>query len=252
MTTRLALAAGLLVATLLAACSGGGAEEIRVEQLVCESLLGVDSYHYESHAAVEVVAPAATPAETPAGSKVDPPPFVISWDSSVDVKAGGDQLQARIESNDSGRKTVLDMIKISGDVWQQADPNVGYARLIGTSEPTLPYPPEQTCDALQQNLDLQAMTPTYEEVDGVDTAKFTLEDMPSAYLSRASGFGAGDAVTVVESYDGAIWVTEEGHIFRLELSGSGQYPGGSTLRVENSYGYSDINDVDVEIVAPSR
>jgi hypothetical protein len=44
--------------------------------------------------------------------------------------------------------------------------------------------------------------------------------------------------------------SDGGYASKVELTGSGQYPSGRTLTVEVSYELSDINDVDLTIVAP--
>jgi hypothetical protein len=72
------------------------------------------------------------------------------------------------------------------------------------------------------------MSGTPEKINGAKSIKFTLAELPSGALADAVSFGGGDAATVVRSYNGAIWVMEDGYSSKLELSGSGQYEGGST------------------------
>ncbi len=234
---------------LIAACGGNGGDFVlSVGRLNCAAVAGFDSYHYDSSVLIEVKEPADGAATAP----MDPSPFVLSWKSQVDAEDAGDLVEGVVKTNDSGRESLVDVVIARGTVWQQSDPNVGYISSSEGSTSPFPFPPEDICLGLSNDIDLAALTGVPEKVNGIRSAKYTLAGLPAGVLADAVSVGGGDMATVVDSYDGAIWVTQDGYPVRLEISGRGSYEGGSTLRVEVSFEYSHVNDVDKEIVIPQR
>jgi hypothetical protein len=235
---------------VLASCGGddNGEFVLPLGKLNCAAVAVLNSYHYDSDVLIEVTAPDGTGTPPP----MDPSPLKVTWRSEVDVEEGGDLIQGVVKTNDGGRESSLDVIAVGSDVWQQSNPNIGFIKAKQGSVPPFPYPPADVCEGLRDDLDLASMSVTPEKVNGVKSVKFALVELPSGALADAVSFGAGDAATVVRSYNGAIWVMEDGYPSKLELSGSGQYEGGSTIRVEVSFEYSHINDVDTQITAPQR
>lgn len=245
MKSALLLVPLALTAGTLAACGSDGAP-VAIDRIRCEALGVNDSYHYSSHTAFVVSGIAGTATPNP----VDLPPFSVAWDVEADLVEGGERRQATVKISDAGSQSETTVIEVGTDSWNNFGPGTDFAkREDGTS---LPFPPNETCQALVADLDLASMTGAPEKVNGISSMKYEIDALPSAALADVPSIGPGaDAVTVIKEYSGMVWVASDGYISKLDLSGTGDYEGGRrAMNVELAYEYSDINGVDIEIVAP--
>jgi len=236
----------LVIGTLvIAACDDGGSVAA-VDRLECDSVAAFDSYHIDSRTALTVSETGAQATPNPN----DLAPFSVSWDVEADFTDGGESAQGNLITNDSGSEGHSQFIHIGDSSWVAFGGGDYIARetLVGP----IPFPPSDTCNALAPDLELASMGGTPEDVNGIKSVRYEISDLPATALADMPSLGSsGDAVTVVDKYDGTIWVASDGYISKLELAGDGEYEGGRrAMNVELAYEYSDINDVDAEIVAP--
>jgi hypothetical protein len=232
---------------LMAACSSGGDDAAAVERLACETLAAKDSYHYVSRTAISVEDISGGATTAPA----DLTPFSLAWSVEADVIEGGDKTHARITTNDSGGTAEKEVLQVGSDAWSTLGPDTDFVR-IEDADRAIPYPPSQTCQNLVDDLALPSMTGTQEKVNGIPSIRYDVSELDPAAFADVPAIGSGaDAVTVVDGYEGAIWVASDGYISKMELRGDGEYEGGRrAIEVEISYEYSDINSVDIEIETP--
>lgn len=233
-------------ALVLVSC-GGDEEVVAVDRLKCEALAGKDSHHFTSRTAFEVT-------DTGEGGPAEPTdlvPFAVSWEVEADVTDQGEKKQGIVKTSDGGSVTEKEIIEIGSEAWTTLNRDSDFIKLQGV-DGAVPFPPDETCQALVEDIDLASLSGVEESVNGIGSLKYEIDGLPSTALADVPSIGgSADAVTVIDDYDGAIWVASDGYISKLELSGSGQYEGGRrAMGVEISFEYSDINDVDTDIVAP--
>jgi hypothetical protein len=160
------------VVIALAACGSDGAP-VAVDRISCEALGANDSYHYSSHTAFVVSDTAGTATPNPA----DLPPFSVAWDVEADLVEGGERRQATVKISDAGSQTETTVIEVGTDSWNNFGPGTDFAkREDGTS---LPFPPDETCQALVAELDLASMTGAPDKVNGIGSLKYEVEALPS-------------------------------------------------------------------------
>jgi hypothetical protein len=177
--------------------------------------------------------------------------FNLVWAGEMDYTDGGENAMGVITTIDTGREEVKNVIVVGPNQWIAfADrPN---AYIEGGAGSSIPFPPGETCAGLADDLDLTQMEGEPEAVDGVAGMKYEIEGLEPTVLSNMPSIGAGaDAVQIIEEYNGTIWIANAGYISKLDLAGHGEYEGGRrAFDVSFFFEFSDVNDVDVEIVAP--
>jgi hypothetical protein len=237
----------LCAAAIVLVSCGGDEEVVAVDRLKCEALASKDSHHFTSRTSFEVTDTGSGGPDEPA----DLVPFSVSWEVDADVTDQGARKQGTVKTSDGGSITEKEIIEVGSDAWTTLGPDSDFIKLQGVDGAD-PFPPDETCQALIEDIDLASLTGIQESVNGIGSLKYEIEGLPSAALADVPSIGgSADAVTVIDEYNGAIWVSSDGYISKLELAGSGEYEGGRrAINVNLSFEYSNINGVDTDIVAP--
>jgi hypothetical protein len=239
------LAAGLLTLT---ACSSSAGPIVAPATVDCDTLAALDSYHASSLTSFNLTDTAGT--ATP--NTGDLPPFEVSWQVEMDSVEGGDEKQGVITSSDGPASSTTDFIIVGEDEWVTVEVASGGFTKLPPSGSAVPFPPEQTCQGLAADLDLESMQGSPESVNDVRATKYEVKDLPASALGDVPALGPGaDAVNIVEDYDGTVWVAEDGYIAKLDITGDGKYEGGrQALNVRIAFEYSGINDTEADVSAP--
>jgi len=119
------------------------------------------------------------------------------------------------------------------------------------SQFSIPYIPNQACNALSPDIFLTGLQGTPDVVNGFEATKYHFEDLETDLPDRHPGFGPGsDPANFVNNFSGDIWVADEGgYLIKMDMVGLGAYENGRPLEVDFFYEMSDVN-AKITIVAP--
>jgi len=261
----LALAtAATLAAVVAVACGGGGAPTpasptavsttAEVTRLApCNALEGFKTYRFTSHLKLESPEPSgqSTPSPQPTaggGATATPArghtfvgPFLFDYQVDADFVAPN-----RISAVVSGGAFPLSIIVIGDMGWAEVD-----GRWLERPREVIPYQPLDACRALFSELDLWAVQPQSETVNGTATLHYSLPGVAKGQ-ALAKIFGPGsDEDYVIQKMSVDVWLTEKGGWpARMEIRGSGFYADGRELRMELVVDVKDVNNKKIKVERP--
>jgi len=238
---------GLLGAlAVLAACGGDDDDSAAYGggTLVCEAM-NAEPHRYAATAVFDGVAP-DVPIE---GAPAAPPPF--HFESNIDGEVeDADSISADVFNTDGGaaQGNVSGIIndgkrflrnETSG--WQNVDnADPGYSPVA--------YQPLKTCQALAVDFDPSGFEGQDEEVNGIASTRYEISEFRSDFPDRMPDVGGGSEVSsLVNVFSGIVWVSDTGFISKLDLTGVGGYPDGTTLSARFTYDLLDWGaDIDIQ------
>ena len=212
--------------------------------LVCEAMNGA-SHRYTATAVFDGVAP-DVPIE---GAPAAPPAF--HFESNIDGEVeDADSISASVFNTDGGaaRGNVSGIVN-DGRRFLRND-TVGW-QSVDNADPAyspVSYQPLKTCQALAVDFDPSSVSGQDEEVNGIASTRYELSEFRSDFPDRMPDVGGGSEVSsLVNVFSGIVWVSDTGFISKLDVTGVGGYPDGTTLTARFTYEILDWGaDIDVQ------
>jgi len=235
---------------LLAACGGGATSSPSPTTELskpCERLAQAVKFRYTFTYTLDSPQPEGDAAKTPG-----PPSDFALQPSSADFSLS-QELEGAVESPKrvdinvkTGDSPELRLVFLDGEEWV----NLG-GRWTQRPPDPVPFPAVDVCDAVVSSLDLKAMSPSQDTVDGVKASLYE-SDAREADIAAAIFGSESDMGRLVGTYAIKVWLTEDGDPLLMEASGTGTYPaGGREISVEISLALRDIGDSGIKVERPA-
>lgn len=257
------LVAGTLALLMIAACGGGGdggngadggdgatptGDATTTSIIACDTFRQ-KSYRYTVEGMLEVTAIEGTPVPSAAPGP-NPYTFAESIEGSVE---DGANIRVAVSNTDGINTTNFEGIELDdgrgwtnfdGGGWEQQD----------TTERPLPirYRPAIICEAIAPDLTSSVLAGEPEEVNGVASTRYTLDDVPPAFFARDLDFGAAsDLFQYGKTADATVWVADDGdYLTKLDITGYAQYPAGQPMTMRLVFELGELDD-GIAVDAPN-
>ncbi len=238
-----------LLAFVLVACNGGNGNVVANPTTgaeVCEGLEAAGQFNYLFDYAVGSPKPTGPIDESAVG---DPPYALDPTFADFEFALRHEGSFARPDSIDieisvPGQASVRTIL-IREKQWF----NLGGVWTEEQNPAAFPFAPVQICNIALSAVEFAGITGTVEAVGDTEARHFRVEGVAMETASDLFG-AASDMGRLLKFYDVDVWLSDEGHLVKLESLSSAAYPSGRELTMTITLEVGPYDEEGIEIEAP--
>lgn len=246
------IAGPVLIGVLIwLSCNGGGGgqeEGTATDIPPCQQVREFKRFRYIYTYKIETPKPEGPVDETQLGE----PPFAIlptaesfgfeqEYDGSF---VAPDRFLIEVSTPSEEDERALQLTYIGDQSWAKTE-GTGWLPSAGPNA----FAPSKVCDAVLGELDLTGLPSMPDNLNGLKTQRFQVEQVGLEVAATLFG-SESDMARLAKLYDVDVWLTEEGWPARIEAGSDGTYPSGRQLFFDVSLEIRDVNAGDIEVESP--